>query len=219
MSSGLLRLFGKIPGPVWAVVVSSLFGFFGWLGSTYQKNREEAKYPEISVSRSKALVGRWEGYGIQPITDNQTMERLNIRKILIQKKPDNETFKEIKNCQNNPSESNPVPYIDFPAHLQLKVEGKLISGNLELTPLFVDINTHDSTSYQIKGRLEQNEYVRIDYVNTDLAKKEFGTILLQFTEDGRLCGKFVSYGPISRAIVHGDYIFRKKVESTHPSSG
>jgi hypothetical protein len=218
MSSGLLRLFGKIPGPVWAVVVSSLFGFFGWLGSTYQKNREEAKYPDISVSRSKALVGRWEGYGIQPITDNETMERLNIRKILIQKKPDNETFKEIKSCQNNPSEAKPVPYIDFPAHLQLKVEGKLISGNLELTPLFIDINTHDSADYQIKGRLEQNEYVRIDYVNTDLAKKEFGTILLQFTEDGRLCGKFVSYGPISRAIVHGDYIFRKKVESTRPSS-
>ena len=196
-----------------------LFGFFGWVGSTYQKNREEAKYPEISVSRSKALVGRWEGYGLQPITDNETMERLNIRKIKIQKQPDKETFKEIKNCLNHASEARLGPYIDFPAHLQLKVTGKLISGNLELTPLFLDIHTHDSADYQIKGRLEQNEYVRIDYVNTDLAKKEFGTILLQFTEDGRLCGKFVSYGPISRAIVNGDYIFRKKVESPRPSSG
>jgi hypothetical protein len=49
MSSGLLRLFGKIPGPVWAVVVSSLFGFLAGL-EVHIKRIEKKRNIQKSVS-------------------------------------------------------------------------------------------------------------------------------------------------------------------------
>jgi hypothetical protein len=68
--------------------------------------------------------------------------------------------------------------------------------------------SHKTNTYKVTGRLEQSgDYIRLDYTNTDGGKKDFGTLLLENTSDGNLCGQFLTYRPISRGIVNGKYIF------------
>ena len=125
----------------------------------------------------------------------------------------------INDCSGNKNALEGIKqYIVFPAHLRLEAKRtsfqskKLISGNLEITPQKQDkFPEHKSSNYEVSGRLEQNgNYLRLDYTNVDPSKKDFGTILLEYNGDGKLCGKFVSYGPISRTIVQGDYILDKE---------
>ena len=52
--------------------------------------------------------------------------------------------------------------------------------------------SHKTNTYKVTGRLEQSgDYIRLDYTNTDGGKKDFGTLLLENTSDGNLCGQFL----------------------------
>ena len=121
-------------------------------------------------------------------------------------------FKQINLCTNKKGRVlPPSKWTFFQAHLNgLKVNKRQLLGELLITPDFSDKVKHSSSAYQVTGRLEQNgDYIRLDYVNADKTRKDFGTILLEQTPENVLCGKFVSFGPISRSIVQGDYVFSR----------
>ena len=121
-------------------------------------------------------------------------------------------FKQLNLCTNKKQRDLPLSkWTFFQAHLKnLKVSKRQILGELQITPDFSDKVKHVSSTYQVTGRLEQNgDYIRLDYVNADKTRKDFGTILLEVTPENVLCGKFVSFGPISRSIVQGDYVFSR----------
>lgn len=210
------NLLSKIPTSIWALVLAPLIGI---AGSEIQKSFEASAYPEISKERIKALEGMWEGYGIQPVTDDGSKRRLEDRKVRINDKVDKDLQKlldKYSDCSFTESKQPSPPIIWFPAHLTLNVvrtsffSRKSLQGTLEISPILKELS-HLSSSYEITGRLEQNgDYIRLDYTNTDASKKDFGTLLLENNSEGKLCGQFMSYGPISRSIVSGKYIFTSK---------
>jgi hypothetical protein len=125
-------------------------------------------------------------------------------------------LKQYNDCSLKESKEASPPIIWFPAHLTLRVaqtsffSRKSLEGSLEITPM-LDKLSHASSTYEVTGRLEQSgDYIRLDYLNTDASKKDFGTPLLENNSEGKLCGQLLSYGPISRTIVNGKYIFTAK---------
>lgn len=204
-----------VPTAIWVVILGPMIAIGG---TEVQKFLDARSYPEIDKNRINVLSGRWGGYGIQPVTEQSSIDRLRDRKMEVETKLDQNIEKEIKDCTNRSAVDKFKTFITYPAHLTLEAKRtsflsrKTLIGTLEITPRKEsNFAPHKSTRYEIGGRLEQHgDYVRLDYVNSDPSKKEFGTILLEYNSDGKLCGKFVSYGPISRAIVQGDYVFEKE---------
>lgn len=71
--------------------------------------------------------------------------------------------------------------------------------------------SHITNTHKVTARLEQSgDYIRLDCTSTDAGKKDFGTLLLETTNDGKPCGQLLSYCPISRGIVNGNEIFSEK---------
>jgi len=189
----------------------------GIAGSEIQKSLDTSTYPEIKKERIKTLEGKWEGYGIQAITDDDSKRRLKDQNVKVD---DPMTLRDLlqlyENCTFNKSKESAADTLWYPAHLTLQVvrtsffSRKSLQGILEITPM-METPSHNTNTYEVIGRLEQSgDYIILDYTNTDAAKKDFGTLLLENTSDGKLCGQFLSYGPISRGIVNGRYIFTGK---------
>lgn len=210
------NMFSKIPTPIWVVVLSPVIAI---AGSEIQKALDTSLYPEINKERIKTLEGVWEGFGIQAITDDDSRRRLDDQKVKVVEamNPDlKRLIAKYNDCTFKVSKGDAVPTVWYPAHLSLQVvrtsffSKKSLQGTLEITPMMED-TSHKSNTYKVTGRLEQSgDYIRLDYTNTDGGKKDFGTLLLENTSDGKLCGQFLSYGPISRGIVNGKYIFNEK---------
>jgi hypothetical protein len=204
-----------IPTAIWVVILGPAIAV---AGTEVQKFLDTRAYPEIDKNRINVLSGKWGGYGIQPVTEKSSIDRLNDRKFIVEKKLSPTIEKDIKDCMNKSAVEKFNAFIMYPAHLSLEAKRtsflsrKTLTGTLEITPRTgSDLTTHKSSNYNLTGRLEQHgDYIRLDYINSDPSKKEFGTILLEYNSDGKLCGKFVSYGPISRSIVQGDYVFGKE---------
>jgi hypothetical protein len=209
------RWIRTVPTAIWAIILGPIIAI---AGTEVQKFLDTRYYPEIDKTRMNVLSGRWGGYGIQAVTEKSSIERLKDRKMKVETRLNADIEKDIKDCTNKSVVEKFNTFITFPAHLSLEAKRtsflsrKTLTGTLEITPRSIsDFATHKSAIYDVSGRLEQHgDYVRLDYVNSDPSKKEFGTILLEYNSDGKLCGKFVSYGPISRAIVQGDYVFGKE---------
>lgn len=209
-------LCSRVPATIWAVPLTALIGFSG---SEMQKWRDASSYPEISKERIKALEGTWEGYGIQQIQDRESSLRLKARDIRIGNTTDpefNSLMKIYNDCTFKAANTHASDAMWYPAHLTLRVgrtsffSRKTLQGELILTPVLAK-NSHTSLTYTVSGRLEQHgDYIRLDYAIADPSKKDFGTLLLENNGDGKLCGQFLSYGPISRSIVSGRYIFTEK---------
>jgi hypothetical protein len=207
------NMFSRIPTPIWVVVLGPLLAI---AGSEIQKALDTSIYPEINKERIKALEGKWEGFGIQGITDDNSKRRLDDQnvKVVDGRNPDLKRLLDLyDDCTFKKSKIDAVPTVWYPAHLDLQVvrtsffSRKSLQGILEITPAMKD-NSHKSNIYKVTGRLEQSgDYIRLDYTNTDGGKEDFGTLLLENTSDGKLYGHFLSYGPISRGIVNGKYIF------------
>lgn len=211
---GIGALFGKVPVEIWVLLLAPLIAF---AGTELQKYREAIAYPEINKERTKSLEGTWEGYGIQEIDNKETLRKLNESDIKVNKQAHPELMKLYDDCTFSETAKGTRPVIWFPAHLTLTTVrtswfGRThLQGSLEITPLFRKKYIHPTISYTLEGRLEKNEdYIRLDYTNKDPAKKDFGSILLEYSPDGKLCGHFLSYGRISRSIVNGKYIFYDK---------
>ena len=208
------NMFSRIPTPIWVVVLTPLIGI---AGSEIQKAVDTSIYPEINKERVKTLEGEWEGFGIQAITDDDSKRRLVEQKVKIND-PANlkNLFKLYGDCTFKKPNESTADTLWYQAHLTLQLvrtyffSRKSLEGTLEITPS-METNSHKTNSYKVIGRLEQSgDYIRLDYTNTNPAKKDFGTLLLENTSDGMLCGQFLSYGPISRGIVNGKYIFTEK---------
>ena len=210
------NMFAKIPTPIWVVVLGPVIAI---AGSEIQKALDTSLYPEINKERIKTLEGEWEGFGIQAITDDDSKRRLKDQKVkgVEVMNPDLKSLIDKYNdCTFKMSKGDTVPTVWYPAHLSLQVvrtsffSKKSLQGILEITPT-MENTSHKTNTYKVTGRLEQSgDYIRLDYTNTDGGKKDFGTLLLENTSDGKLCGQFLSYGPISRGIVNGKYIFTEK---------
>lgn len=209
-------MFARIPTPIWVVVLGPLIAIGG---SEIQKALDTSIYPEINKERIKTLEGEWEGFGIQAITDDDSKRRLKEQKVKIVEVM-NKDLKDLlvlyNDCTFKASKGDALPTVWYPAHLALRVvrtsffSRKSLQGILEITPT-MENTSHKTNTYKVTGRLEQSgDYIRLDYTNTDGGKKDFGTLLLENTSDGKLCGQFLSYGPISRGIVNGKYIFTEK---------
>lgn len=204
-----------VPTAIWAIILGPIIAI---TGTEVQKFLDTRDYPEIDKSRLNVLSGRWGGHGIQPVTEQSSIDRLKDRGMKIENDLNKDFEKNIKDCTNKSKIETPEKFVTFPAHLSLEAKRtsflskKALVGTLEITPRTIsEFEQHKSAIYAVNGRLEQHgDYIRPDYVNTDPSKKEFGTILMEYNSDGKLCGKFVSYGPVSRAIVQGDYIFAKE---------
>jgi hypothetical protein len=205
-----------IPTAIWAIIIAPAVAISG---TEIQKFLDTKAYPEIDKSRINVLDGRWGGYGIQPVTEDSSIKRLHDKQLRVDRyRPNTKIEADIKDCTNKTKIDKLESFIVFPAHLSMEAKRtsflsrKMIYGTLEITPQRKnEFAAHESNFYTITGRLEQHgDYIRLDYVNTDQSKKEFGTILLEYNSDGKLCGKFVSYGPVSRGIVQGDYVFEKE---------
>jgi hypothetical protein len=222
---------GRIPTQAWVAVLTPLIGGAGTVvGSEFQRQYDARLFPEINQQRILALEGMWEGYGIQKIDDEEAKARLQERHVLIHKQLPAHYYKDYDDCTfAHPIQSThgsaPRPKEDqagvvwFPVHLTLAVKRtswfshKSLEGTLEITPQKSgdEIARHPSNTYDVKGRLEPNgDYIRLDYFHADPGKKDFGTILLENNSEGKLCGQFLSYGPISRSIVNGKYVFTNK---------
>jgi|GEM_PF-5920405 hypothetical protein len=211
------NMFSRIPTSIWVVVLGPLIAI---AGSEIQKAVDTSIYPEINKERIKALEGKWEGFGIQLIADDESKRRLKKREVIVAKTTD-EDPKSLLTMYNECTfkasmGESAVPLVWYPAHLSLQVvrssffSRKSLQGVLEITPVMENLS-HTTNIYKVTGRLEQSgDYIRLDYTNTDARKKDFGTLLLENTSDGKLCGQFLSYGPISRGIVNGNYIFPEK---------
>lgn len=207
------NMFSRIPTSIWALVLTPIIAIGG---SEIQKSLEASAYPEINKERIKALEGKWEGFGIQTITDKDSRQRLKERgvKIAFKMNPElKDLLASYDSCTFKESKEITPPILWYPAHLTLKVvrtsffSRKSLQGMLEISPM-LEKTSHLSNTYEVTGRLEQSgDYIRLDYANTDASKKDFGTLLLENNSDGKLCGQFLSYGPISRGIVNGKYIF------------
>jgi hypothetical protein len=211
---GVNSLFGKVPVEIWVLFLAPLVAF---AGSEIQKYREATAYPEINKERTKSLVGKWEGYGIQEIDNNETLRKLRDSDIKVNNQAHPELMKLYDDCTSTDTTKGSRPVIWFPSHLTLttvrtSLFGRThLQGSLEITPQFRKKYNHPTISYALEGRLEKNEdYIRLDYTNKDSSKKDFGSILLEYSPDGKLCGHFLSYGRISRSIVNGKYIFYDK---------
>jgi hypothetical protein len=211
------NMLSRIPTPIWVVVLGPLIAISG---SEVQKALDTSLYPEINKERIKTLEGEWEGFGIQTIADDDSKRRLDEQEVKVDtaKNPDLEgLLKQYEDCTfKQMSRNDASPTVWYPAHLTLQVvrtsffSRKSLQGILEITPT-MKIASHKTNMYKVTGRLEQSgDYIRLDYTNTDGGKKDFGTLLLENTSDGKLCGQFLSYGPISRGIVNGKYIFTGK---------
>ncbi len=207
-------MFSRIPTSIWVVVLGPLIAI---AGSEFQKALDTSIYPEINKERIRTLEGKWEGFGIQPIADNDSKRRLEEQEVIVAKNIDanlGRLLKSYNDCTFKASmRDSAVPLVWYPAHLSLQVvrtsffTRKSLQGILEITPVMKELS-HKTNTYKVTGRLEQSgDYIRLDYTNTDGGKKDFGTLLLENTSDGKLCGQFLSYGPISRGIVNGHYIF------------
>jgi hypothetical protein len=208
------NIFSRIPTPIWVVVMGPLVAI---AGSEIQKGLDTSIYPEINKERIKKLEGKWEGFGIQAIPDNDSQRRLEKQEVIVVKPLDKNLkvlLASYDECTYKISRGDDaVPTVWYPAHLTLQVvrtsffSRKSLQGILEITPTMKNLS-HKTNTYKVTGRLEQSgDYIRLDYTNTDGGKKDFGTLLLENTSDGKLCGQFLSYGPISRGIVNGKYIF------------
>lgn len=203
----------RIPATIWAIALTPLVAI---TGSEIQKWLDASAYPEINKERIKALEGTWEGYGLQQIQDEESSRRLKDRDIKVSNtssKMFQSLIKAYNDCTFKGTKPIAAPIIWYPAHLTLRVartsffSRKSLQGTLTLTPVR-DNTSHESSTYNIIGRLEQNgDYIRLDYTIADPSKKDFGTLLLENNGDGMLCGQFLSYGPVSRSIVEGKYIF------------
>jgi hypothetical protein len=202
------NMFSKIPTPIWVVVLGPLIAI---AGSEIQKALDTSLYPEINKERIKTLEGEWEGFGIQAITDDDSKRRLKEQEVKVVEVMNPELkglLKSYNDCTFKTSKVDTVPTVWYPAHLSLQVartsffSKKSLQGILEITPTMKD-TSHKTNTYKVTGRLEQSgDYIRLDYTNTDGGKKDFGTLLLENTSDGKLCGQFLSYGPVSRGIVN-----------------
>ena len=208
------NMFSRIPTPIWVVVLTPLIGI---AGSEIQKAIDTSLYPEINKERVKTLEGEWEGFGIQAITDDDSKQRLKDQKVKINDATYlKKLFKLYGDCTFKKPKEGTADTLWYPAHLTLQVvrtsffSRKSLQGILEITPM-METTSHKTNTYKVTGRLEQSgDYIRLDYTNTDASKKDFGTLLLENTSDGKLCGQFLSYGPVSRGIVNGKYIFTGK---------
>ena len=210
------NMFSRIPTSIWVVMLGPLIAI---AGSEIQKALDTSIYPEINKERIKTLEGKWEGFGIQAITDDDSKRRLKEQKVKVVEDMNSDLeglLKSYNDCTFKMSKVDAVPSVWYPAHLSLQVvrtsffSRKSLQGILEITPM-MEIASHKTNTYKVTGRLEQSgDYIRLDYTNTDGGKKDFGTLLLENTSDGKLCGQFLSYGPISRGIVNGKYIFTEK---------
>jgi|LakMenE18May11ns_1017448.scaffolds.fasta_scaffold9704047_2 hypothetical protein len=213
------NIVSRIPTPIWVAVLGPLIAI---AGSEIQKALDTSIYPEINKERIKALEGKWEGFGLQLIDNDDSKKRLRKQEVIVANTTDDGpksllTLYDECTFKASTKESS-VPIVWYPAHLSLQVvrssffSRKSLQGVLEITPVMeTKTLSHKSNIYKITGRLEQSgDYIRLDYTNTDAGKKDFGTLLLENTSDGKLCGQFLSYGPISRGIVNGKYIFSEK---------
>jgi hypothetical protein len=203
----------RIPAIIWVAILTPIIGI---AGSEIQRWIDTSAYPTINKERIKSLEGTWSGYGIQQIQDEQSAIRLRDRgtKIGTANTQEIKTLtKDYDTCTFQTTKPSSAATVWFPAHLTLKIQRtsfwstKSLQGTLTLSPV-LEKTSHPDTTYTVAGRLEQNgDYIRLDYSITDPGKKDFGTLLLQDSGDSALCGQFLSYGPISRGIVNGKYIF------------
>lgn len=152
--------------------------------------------PAISDQRKKTFQGRWEGMGRQQLTE-QDRQKLGV--------------------------SGDV--LDFPAHLNLNVQGRRINGTLDIVKLSYSdspangsnkkvrsnshtLTEHKEVSYSVEGHMVASNYIRLDYASSDPGVVDFGTLMLKLPPvGGKLEGKYVSFGPITERLVNGEYDF------------
>jgi hypothetical protein len=94
-------------------------------GSEIQKGLDTSIYPEINKERIKKLEGKWEGLGIQQITDDDSKRRLEEQKVIVAKAVDEDLKKLLvsyDDCTFKISKRDgAVPTVWYPAHLALQV--------------------------------------------------------------------------------------------------
>lgn len=195
----LLSIIGRVDTQIW-IAVLGLFGTFIASPLAVQLYGQ-FQLPAISDKRRQTLEGRWEGTGIQILSE------------------------EDKKLFNTKSDVR-----KFPAHLNLSIAGRTINGTLEISSLNVEdevngrpingqgnsnyidhhITKHTEISYNLTGNMVASNYLRLDYVSRDPAVIEFGTLLLRLpSAGGELEGKYVSFGPLTERLVNGVYKFRQ----------
>jgi hypothetical protein len=109
--------FSRIPTSIWALLLAPLIGI---AGSEIQKYFEASTYPEINKERIKALEGKWEGYGIQPVTDDGSRRRLEELGVKVSDQVNQDLkalLKQYNDCSFKESKEASPPIIWFPAHL------------------------------------------------------------------------------------------------------
>ncbi|MCP9902477.1 hypothetical protein KBZ12_17915 [Cyanobium sp. Cruz CV13-4-11] len=189
-----LTWIGRIDPQIWIAVLGIIGTFIASPLAVQMYN--QFQLPAISDQRRQTLEGRWEGTGTQ-ILSKDDKKKL-------------ETESQLKK---------------FPAHLSLSVNGRTINGTLDITsleyankPKSKPVNANDSPdpiviehkeiSYNLSGNMVANNYLRLDYVSSDPAVIEFGTLLLRLpSTGGKLEGKYISFGPLTERLVSGEYVF------------
>ena len=181
----------RLDPAIWVAIIGVISSSGGWALNNWTQNEGLLK---IDQGRIKRIQGRWDGHGFQEFNKEEA-EQMKLNKV-----------KDIKDTLTGGK-------IEFPAHLDLKVEGRRIFGELELTINKVSDDKHidhEEKKFALTGSLADRDYIRLDYKTREEGTIEFGTILVMLDPAGKkLDGRFVSYGPVSRSIVGGSYNFNK----------
>lgn len=98
-------------------------------------------------------------------------------------------------------------FIPFPIRLHLRATWRATVGHGDLT-------TKSATgSFQIKGGLFSDQFLKLEYWSSDRTKLQFGTMILRLAATGdKLEGQFVGFWPSSNSFVDGK-IALEKVQS------
>jgi len=173
-----------------AIWVSIMTISTGLVGGGVKYWTENKGLSDIDQGRRLRIDGIWDGNGYQEFAKAEVpkLKALNVADIIM------------------------LPgggaAINYPAHLDLKVQGKKIFGDLEITAKIG--KKHVEKKFRLTGNLADRDYIRLDYKTNETGTIEFGTILVELDPSGNeLKGMFVSFGPITRTIVGGKYKFTK----------
>jgi hypothetical protein len=197
----------------------------------------QLKLPEISDKRRQALEGRWEGFGMQELSkeDKQALGKTNSilrfpahlvldvegRTIkgtleLITYTFDSENQIEKQEPHGSKAiEDRSMPDASISqqaANRNSSAKANDLGNSKGSNGLAIEhmdhVTKHKEITYNLSGHMVANDYIRLDYVSSDPAVIEFGTLLLKLAPVGsELKGKYVSYGPITERLVKGEYIF------------
>jgi hypothetical protein len=181
----LRKFLGNLDPAIWVALIGISTSLVGGGVKYWTENRGLS---DIDQGRRKRIEGLWDGNGYQEFTKEEVPKLKDLNMTDYTKLP------------------NGGAAIDYPAHLDLQVQGKKIFGELEITAKIG--KRHVEKKFKLLGSLADRDYIRLDYKTGETGTIEFGTILVELDPPGKkLKGMFVSFGPITRTIVGGRYEF------------